>query len=77
MNITKTLKKIVDERTKPFTVFDLLEMPKVARKLKGVKHEEIHAALLAAGCDTVDEIEGAIFYAPERVIKADRGVYIV
>lgn len=77
MNITKALRKIVDERTSPFTVFDLLEVPRLARKLKGVKHEEIHAALLAVGCDTVDEVEGAIFYATERVIKQDRGVYIL
>lgn len=77
MNITRTLRKAVDGRDKPFTIFDLLEVPKLASKLKDVAREDIHVALLAAGCDTVDEVEGAIFYATERVIKQDRGVYIL
>lgn len=77
MDITRIVKKAVAGRDKPFTIFDLLEVPKLASKLKDVAHEDIHAALLAAGCDTVDEVEGAIFYATERVIKQNRGVYIV
>lgn len=77
MSITRTIKRAVGGRDKPFTIFDLLEVPKLASKLKGVAREDIHAALLAAGCDTVDEVEGAIFYATERVIKQDRGVYII
>lgn len=77
MNIARVLKKAVDGRDKPFTIFDLLEVPKLASKLKGVTTGDIHAALLAAGCDIVDEVEGAIFYATERVIKQDRGVYML
>ncbi len=77
MNIARVLKKAVAGRDKPFTIFDLLEVPNLASKLKGVAKGDIHAALLAAGCDTVDEIEGAIFYATERVIKQNRGVYIL
>lgn len=77
MDITRIVKKAVAGRDKPFTIFDLLEIPKLASKLKDTTREDIHTALLAAGCDIVDEIEGAIFYATERVIKQNRGVYIL